>query len=326
MPRWQIYQTGCFVSDVNYTCYMRSLTTPVALIVFNRPACTARVLESLAKQKPKTLFVIGDGPRSWRPGDREAVSEVRKLFTHLSWQCDVHLNLAEENLGCRKRVTSGLDWVFTHVEDAVILEDDIVPAEGFLPFCEELLDRYRDDTRIGSISGTDFTAGAHTFTTSYSFSRYNLFWGWATWRRAWAMYDDSMMGMASGDDTEAMAVLRQTFDLWRERTYWGFLLRRAARGHIDSWGYRWLFSCWKAGLLGIQPAVSIVENIGTGPDATHTRHGVYGIKPASPLPHPLRHPSIVVADRQLDRVIEDRIYSRSFRNRVSWLWNRIGRH
>jgi hypothetical protein len=299
------------------------VSTPVVLIVFNRPACTEKVLQSLARYRPKSLFVIGDGPRATSRGDYESVKLVRKQFERLAWPCDLHQNMAVENLGCRQRVTSGLDWVFSQVEEAVILEDDIVPGESFFPFCEELLERYRGDCRIGSISGTDFTAGTHLFSENYSFSRYNLFWGWATWRRAWSLYDDSMAGMTKESDEEARAVVRKTFRRWRERAYWNAVLRRVARGEIDSWGYRWLFSCWKAGMLGVQPMASIVENIGTGDDATHTRHGTYGIGSAQALKFPLRHPNAVVADGLLDQCIEDRIYSKSMGVRLAWLWNRM---
>jgi hypothetical protein len=303
-------------------CFMR-VRTPVVLIVFNRPGCTERVLECLARFKPASLFVVGDGPRATRQDDGELVKLVRKQFQRLPWPCDVQLNLSEENLGCRRRVTSGLDWVFRQVDEAVILEDDIVPGESFFPFCEELLDRYRGDHRIASISGTDFTGGRHRFPDSYAFSRYNLFWGWATWRRAWALYDDSMSFMSEASDEAARVVVRRTFRRWRERVYWNAVLRRVAREEIDSWGYRWLFSCWRAGMLGVQPMTSVVENIGTGDDATHTRHGTYGIGPARKLVFPLRHPHAVIADGLLDQCIEDRIYSKSLSARLAWLWNRI---
>jgi hypothetical protein len=298
---------------------------PVVVIVFNRPDCTSRVLEALARFKPDPLFVVGDGPRPGRPEDVENVRKVRRLFERLPWRCDMIQSMSDENMGCRRRVSSGLDWVFGQVEQAVILEDDIVPGESFLPFCEELLARYRDDARVGSISATDFAAGQHRFHASYAFSRYNLFWGWATWRRAWRAYDDSLGGMTSGDARGLEEVLGRTFSRWRERVYWRAVLRKVAAEQIDSWGYRWLFSCWKAGMLGVQPAGSLVTNIGTGADATHTRSGIYGIKGVVPMRFPLVHPASVAADRCLDRRIEDRLYSKSVAARAAWIWSRLRR-
>ena len=48
-------------------------------------------------------------------------------------------------MGCKKRISSGLDWVFNQVERAIILEDDCKPAESFFRFCDELLELYKDD-------------------------------------------------------------------------------------------------------------------------------------------------------------------------------------
>src|SRR5436305_534432 len=45
-----------------------SLGTPVALIVFNRPQHTQRMLAEVAKARPSTLLIIADGPRPTRGG------------------------------------------------------------------------------------------------------------------------------------------------------------------------------------------------------------------------------------------------------------------
>ena len=299
------------------------MQTPVVVCVFNRPAETARVLEALRIVRPHTLFLVSDGPREGRHGESDMVAQVRGLFQSPGWPCDIVTNCSEINLGCRRRVSSGLDWVFGQVNEAIILEDDTVPHPSFFRFCEELLDRYRDESRVGSISGTDFTGGACRMETSYAFSRYNLFWGWATWKRAWAMYDDSMGCFDEDGDGSLRAVLARTFDRRRERLYWRQVLTRVHRGRIDSWGYRWLLSCWRAGLLGVQPARSLVENIGVGEQATHTRHRTYDTGGLGDVVFPLSHPAAIRRDEKLDRTIEDRIYSKSVSSRLAWLVGRL---
>lgn len=299
------------------------MDVPVVLIVFNRPHSTAKVLEALGRDKPSKLFIVADGAREGSATDREGVQSVRRLCDTLPWRCERVVNVSESNLGCRKRVVSGLNWVFQEVEQAIVLEDDIIPGEGFLRYCAELLERYRSDSRVGSISGVDFSAGTHAFTASYAFSRYNMFWGWATWRRAWALYDDNMSQCSADDPGGINAVVERTFGLRRERMYWKMLLKRVAANRIDSWGYRWLLSCWKAGLLGVHPSLSLVDNIGTGPDATHTRSGVYSIKRCGELRFPLLHPDAVERDSELDQKIEDRMYSRSLGARAAWFLQRV---
>ena len=118
---------------------MNRLETPVALIVFNRPEPTRRVFAAIAKARPSRLLLIADGPRPDRQRESNQCAEVRNIVSAVDWPCQVQADFADENMGCRRRVISGLDWVFSQVEEAIILEDDCVPDPSFFPFCSELL-------------------------------------------------------------------------------------------------------------------------------------------------------------------------------------------
>lgn len=156
------------------------LTTPVAFIIFNRPDTTEKVFAEIAKAKPPKLLVIGDGPRVSRQGEAEKVAAARSIIQCVDWDCEVQTNFSDVNLGCKRRVSSGIDWVFEQVEEAIILEDDCLPDPTFFRFCEELLARYRHDQRIGMISGDNFQFGSRRNDDSYYFSKYVHIWGWAT--------------------------------------------------------------------------------------------------------------------------------------------------
>lgn len=299
------------------------MTPPVILLVFNRPKQTALLLERLAAVRPRRLLVVADGPRASRPDDRGLVDEVRRLLDRIPWRCDVDRDYAAENMGCRLRVASGLTWAFERVEEAIILEDDIAFDPTFARFCEELLERYRDDPRIGSISATDYSGGSQPGPASYWFSRYNLFWGWATWRRAWKLYDDRMSCLSDAGPEGIEAILQRTFGLWRERAYWRTIMRRTQRGDRDSWGYRWLLSCWRHGLLGIQPCHSLAANQGFDAAATHTRSDPYRLAPARPMDFPLRHPTECARCVAGDRAIEDRVFSKDIAHRLRWVSRRL---
>lgn len=296
---------------------------PFVLVVFNRPRATERLLERLAGIRPRQLLVVSDGPRTDRPDEQERVAAVRSLIDRIDWPCELVRNYAEANMGCRARVASGLTWAFSIVENAIILEDDIAFDPSFVRYCEELLDRYRDDPRVGSVCGTDYSAGSRLGPPSYWFSRYNLFWGWATWRRAWTLYDDDMTCLSAKGEESFDAVLARTFSLWRERAYWRAIMRRTSRGDVDSWGYRWMLSCWRHGLLGIQPSHSLADNRGFGADATHTRSDPYRLDSARPMEFPLQHPVEVARDILGDRAIEDRAFSKSPVNRLAWMMRKI---
>ena len=155
--------------------------SPVAFLVFNRPETTRRVFAEIAKARPRKLLLVADGPRRQLPDEHARCREVRQIVSGVDWDCEILTNYSEDNLGCVVRVSTGIDWVFTQVEDAIILEDDCLPHPTFFRFCDEMLEMYRVDDRIMTISGDNFQFGRRRWNYSYYFSRYPHIWGWATW-------------------------------------------------------------------------------------------------------------------------------------------------
>lgn len=179
--------------DLILTMSKSTFHTPVAFMIFNRPEKTARVFAEIRKARPTQLFIVADGPRTEQ--EKEKTDATRAVTEHIDWECEVKRNYSDVNVGCKMRVSSGISWIFENVENAIILEDDCVPEQSFFPYCQELLERYKDDTRIMHISGDNFEwgrTGNFESDASYYFSRIPHVWGWATWRRAWNLYDINM--------------------------------------------------------------------------------------------------------------------------------------
>ncbi|MEI8234922.1 MAG: glycosyltransferase [Verrucomicrobiota bacterium] len=246
------------------------INTPVVFLVFNRPDLTRRVFERIREARPPELFLVCDGPRAHVPADAENVAQVRAfLETGVDWPCTVHRDFSQTNLGCRRRVASGLDWVFSQVEEAIILEDDCLPDPSFFTFCDAMLARYRYDPRILHINGTSFLPSGSRVRDSYFFSKHVWVWGWATWRRAWRQYDPLMETW-----DERLPHLEASFDTRRERAFWlsTFSEARADWDKTNTWDFQWFYTCWTLGGLTVVPAVNLIENIGFGVAATHTTH------------------------------------------------------
>ena len=279
---------------------VKNLQTPVALFIFRRPDTTAKVFTAIREAKPRRLLVIADAPRPERKGELECCMATRAIVERIDWPCEVSLNYAEENLGCRLRLSSGLDWVFQEVEEAIILEDDCLPHPDFFNFCEVLLDRYRGDTRIGQICGGNFQFNwQRTPEHSYYFSRYCHVWGWASWRRAWHDYDVHMSLWPQLRDAGWLGDM-----LGREKRinrYWAKVFDRVYRGEQDTWDYQLTFTNWVHNRLCILPNVNLVTNIGDGIDATHTVSGSNIINlPTRPMKFPLVHPPYMIRDGKSD--------------------------
>ena len=244
------------------------MTPPVIFLVFNRPEPARRVFERIRAARPGKLLVVCDGPRPHVPTDAEGVAAVRRIIEEgVDWPCEVLTEYATENLGCRRRIATGLDWAFSQVEEAIILEDDCLPDPSFFAYCAEMLKRYRNDERVMHINGTNFLAPAWRPSSSYYFSKYVWVWGWATWRRAWQKYDPLMATW-----NERLPALEASFDSRRERAFWlsTFNEARADWNKANTWDFQWVYTCWTHGGLTVMPSVNLVENLGIGGDSTHT--------------------------------------------------------
>jgi hypothetical protein len=258
------------------------------MIVFNRPELTGRLFRIITAQRPETLLIIADGPRPNRPGEAENCRAVREIVSKVDWPCEVLTNFSETNLGCRRRVSSGLDWVFQQVERSIILEDDCMPDPTFFEYCAELLQRYRDEPRVMHITADNFQPPDWTCPDSYYFSKYASIWGWATWRRAWKLYD---VDMARWPKLKADNWLSTYLANPREASLWTRYFDDVHSGGCDTWDHQWSFACFSNQGLGITPAVNLVSNLGFGPGATHTTvASPLSDRPVKPMTFPLRHP------------------------------------
>lgn len=135
------------------------LETPILLLIFNRPDTTQEVFDAIKQAKPKRLFIAADGPRGEKPGEFEKCQAARKIVEQVDWECDFQGLFRENNLGCKKAVSSSISWFFDKVDEGIILEDDCLPDPSFFQFCEELLKHYRNNPKIMHISGNNFQCG-----------------------------------------------------------------------------------------------------------------------------------------------------------------------
>lgn len=285
------------------------MRSAVLLLVFNRPESTRQVFEAIRAARPPRLYIAADGPRPSREGEHERCNEVRQIATDVDWPCEVKTLFREINLGCKMGVSTGIDWFFSHEEEGIILEDDILPVPSFFPFCDELLDRYRHEDKVGLISGCNLISKHYNCPHSYFFSRYNHIWGWASWRRAWQHYD---VEMRAWPEWKASRLLQQMSDGSRAfESSWSSQFDDTHAGKIDTWDYQWTFAFWRHGMLAVLPAHNQIRNLGFGPEATHTTvaYPIYLVESQpKPLTFPLRHPARIERSLAADRLIERRVF------------------
>jgi hypothetical protein len=277
------------------------LKTPVLFLVFNRPSTTKVVFEAIRQARPSKLYIAADGPRKDKNGELELCNEVRAIATNVDWECEVKTLFREENLGCGKGVSEGITWFFKNEPEGIILEDDCLPNATFFRYCAELLERYRHDTRIMEVSGNNIRPEKYCNSPySYSFSDHNGIWGWASWRRAWDLYDYEMKNYKK---IKERGYFRKHFSSVYEEHYFQWVFERTYLFPHITWDYQWEFVKRINSGLTIVPQKNMVVNLGFGADATSTTNTntpSSNLK-AALLEFPLKHPKYVIADKEADK-------------------------
>lgn len=241
------------------------LKTPVLFLVFNRLDTTKQVFEAIRQAKPPRLYIAADGARESKKGEEQKTQAVRDyVLSNIDWECEVKTLFRDKNLGCKYAVSGAITWFFQNEEMGIILEDDCLPSQSFFWFCEELLERYKDDERVGMISGDNFQKGIKRGEADYYFSIYNHIWGWASWANRWKIYDANLSHFNNSNFINDLFEDRKTISYWKE------IYKKMKKELINTWDYQWTFALWNNKQLTILPNTNLIKNIGFGVDATHT--------------------------------------------------------
>jgi len=287
---------------------MRSyLETPILFIIFNRQEETRRVFAKIREVRPKFLYIAADGPRPDKIDEDKQCEDTRGIICQVDWECEVSTLFHESNLGCREAVSTAISWFFDNVDAGIILEDDCVPANSFFFFCQELLDRYKNDERVMMINGNNYYLGEEKISHSYYFSRYTHVAGWATWRRAWNCFDVDIKLWPHVRDNN---ILNEIFEKVRLSWFWEKMFHIVYQKELNCWGYQWFFACLVKNGLSIVPRVNLISNIGYNENATHTTdpNNKYANLETHEIQFPLKHPPIIERDSVLDSLLEEEMY------------------
>lgn len=242
------------------------LNTAVLFLVFNRLDTTKQVFQAIQKAKPPRLYIAADGARESRENEDVKVDAVRNyVLNNIDWNCEVKTLFREQNLGCKMAVSGAIDWFFDNEEMGIILEDDCMPSQSFFWFCEQLLIQYKNDMRIGQISGFNYGYKNKGMKYDYFFSKYGFIWGWASWRRAWKYYDIEMKAHV---EAKNIGLYHNYFkdNLHHQLNNFNSVFNNT----LNTWDYQWSYSRFINNLYTIVPSKNLIVNIGFGDEATHT--------------------------------------------------------
>ena len=272
------------------------LLTPILFMVFNRLDTTKKVFKEIKKARPKKLYIASDGPRINIEGEKCEGEKVRNfLKSNIDWDCRVKTLFREKNLGCKYACSGAIDWFFKNEKMGIILEDDTLPNESFFSFCEVMLNKYKDDYRIGSINGTNFQNGIKRGSGDYYFSIFPHIWGWATWSDRWNNYDVEISNFENPNFIKDIVKNKKVYKSWCKSFY------MVKFEKFDTWDYQFVFTLWKQNQLCVNPNLNLIKNIGFDSKATHTKKiNEFANNEIKKL-YLKNHPEIIKANTEADK-------------------------
>ncbi len=264
---------------------------PILFLIFNRPSLTLKVFNVIRDVKPSKLFIAADGPRKNNEEDAALCKETRDLIDNVDWNCEVKTLFREDNLGCKVAITSAIDWFFDHTDAGIILEDDCLPSASFFSFCALMLERYRYNDKVMQINGNFHLSQFKSFDESYYFSKLNSCWGWATWKRAWEMFDAGMIGYEESRDKGDIDKYYEN----RQISNWMVSYLEEANSPLCGiWSTQWAYSILKNNGLCVNPTFNMVNNIGffdaptSGIHESFSSYSDYKLENFSHIKHPAK--------------------------------------
>lgn len=292
-----------------------AIKTPILFVIFNRPEFTQKVFDAIRQAKPSKLYIIADGPRDSHPKDKELCEQTLKIVEHIDWPCEVKRNYSEKNMGCGPRISSGITWAFEYTDQLIVIEDDCVPNLDFFVFMEEMLEKYKDNTQIGTVTGfSPKITDLKNYPFSYYFSKFYYMWGWGTWKRVWDKYEYKLDSWKEKSDSFIFSKIEDKI-ISRQiaRDFNNVYQNNETLNNVNTWDFQLMYTHFKYDLFCIKSRENLIENLGVGvQDATHTiLDNPIGDMQHQGLKTPLIHQSQISWTKDLDLKVFRKYVQRS---------------
>jgi hypothetical protein len=288
------------------------ITTPVLLLVFNKPEKTKQVFDVIGQVKPTKLYVAADAPRVGNQNDIGLCQQVRDIVKNVDWECEIHYLFHEKNVGLALGGKLAWDWIFSQEEEMIFLEDDGVASLSFFGYCQEMLERYKFDKRIALIGGVNY--GVCNGDASYFFTRSGSgTYGMATWKRVYDLYE---FELESFDQTINKKDFKASFV-----NNLSYQIRKASFLKFDTYDIQFIYLLHKYDMWCIVPNVNMVTDIGYDYDATNNLGAPdsptakkYGNRPRFEI-EKIMHPDEFSIDKKFEKIY----YQKRYFQGKSWL-------
>ena len=261
---------------------------PIALFVYNRPQHTERTLQFLQQNElaeKSRLFIFSDGAKT--KADEEKVAEVRAIINQVNGFASVKVIESKKNAGLANSVIAGVSQLIAEYGQIIVFEDDLVSSPHTLSYFNDALNRYRKEEKVMHVGAYMYPLTAGDLPQAF-FYRAATSWGWATWERAWKNFEPDIDVLIKQFDKKK----RAAFSIDHKMNFWKQMLE-FKKGKNNSWAIRWYASIFLKGGLTLNPAQSLVNNIGHDGTGVHSGiNDIYNViinpKPITEFPESIK--------------------------------------
>lgn len=230
---------------------------PIVLFVYNRFDHTRRTVQALQNNvlaKDSKLIVYADAAKNSEAEGQ--VIAVRDYLKTIDGFLAVDIRHRYTNLGFNQNIITGVSEVVNEYGKIIVVEDDLVTSQWFLSYMNDALERYEQDNKVACIHG--YLLPVKRQLKEAFFLKGADCWGWATWKRAWDLFEDDAAVLLSEIKT-----LRLQYEFEFNGTYpYVKMLEGEGNGKNASWDVRWYASAFLQNKLTLYPGTSLVNNIG----------------------------------------------------------------
>lgn len=237
---------------------------PIALFVYNRPEHTRRTLDALQKNflaNESRLFIFSDGARA---GEEDNVVAVRTLAKSITGFKSVELVERPHNFGLANSVIDGVTRLCKEFGNVIVLEDDVLSSAYTLEYFNDALDKYKDVEKVMHVTAYMYPISDAGLPETF-FLRIASSQAWATWDRAWKKFEPNIDKLIAQFDESS----KYQFELEGGMNFWKHIME-FKQGRNNSWAIRWYASVFLNKGLSVNPALSLIENIGHDGSGVHS--------------------------------------------------------
>lgn len=239
---------------------MKTISVPILLVGFNRPHCIRKVMQQLEVIKPATVYFSIDAPRMGGV-ETDLVNKVIDIVKNVNWDCKCHYRFHEKNVGAEVNVSTAISWVLEEHDCVIVNEDDIYADYSFYKFMQDMLIHYKDDERIGLVTGLNLNPVADRIKDDYYISRNGHIWGWGTWKRVWKKY--SLYEEIKEENLSISLLEKYYGDRTKAENTRQILMKQAKKGIGKvTWDYMFWYHRILHNYYAIVPNKNLVTNIG----------------------------------------------------------------